>query len=162
MYYYLLLGSNISPERNLGRTIEEILINFQEGIIFPSVYTKPEKIKTKNVFMNTIMVIQSNLEKTALKKTLECIEEKLGRNRSDPKRSVKDRTCDIDILECSNSLEMALLSNTQDAYVKKILRSNYSHPGIKVFECSLTNNLSKVCYDPNTEELNISDLELSI
>jgi len=161
MYYYLLLGSNISPKNNLARTIEEILINFKEAITFSPVYTKPENMETRNVFMNTIMIIQSQLDKRTIKKKLESIEETLGRNRRDPERSLKDRTCDIDILKCSNKLDINILTSIQDAYIQKVIRGN-SSVEVRIFETPLSKGPRKLSYNISTEKLEVSNSELSI
>ena len=159
MYYYLLIGSNISPKKNMARAIEEILINFKEGIAFSPVYTKPENINTRNVFMNTIMIIQSELDKITVKKKLESIEEILGRDREDPERSLKDRTCDIDILKHSYKLDINLLTSMQGAYIQKVMRRK-SSVDLTVFDTPLPTVPCKLNYNILTKKLEVSKSEL--
>ena len=55
-------------------------------------------MNTKRDFLNALFIIQTSMSAEQLKQEFNRIEEALGRDRSDPQRSFKDRTIDIDIL----------------------------------------------------------------
>lgn len=97
-YYYLGLGSNIDPYTNVPRMLEALQMISPELAISSIIYTQPKGIVTQKRFLNLAARIQSDLSPEALKARFNTIETVMGRDRSDPNRSFKDRTADIDIL----------------------------------------------------------------
>lgn len=98
MYYVISIGSNIQPEQHVAAAISLLARDFGSLYLYQRVYTQAELVESTNVFINSVLVLKSTMPATALKAELCRIEEQLGRDRSDPKRSVKDRSCDLDIL----------------------------------------------------------------
>ena len=98
MYYVISIGSNIQPEHHLAAAIGLLAQDFGSLYLYQRVYTQAELVESTNVFINSVLVLNSLLPATELKVQLCRIEELLGRDRSDPKRSVKDRSCDLDII----------------------------------------------------------------
>ena len=98
---FLSLGSNIEPEKNVYEALK--LLSEQVRILEVStVYlTEPLLRKSQAKFYNCVVKIQTDLEPEALKsKTLQTIEEKLGRKKTKDKYA--SRTIDIDILLYGN------------------------------------------------------------
>ncbi len=97
-YYYLGLGSNIEPRINVPRMLEALQALSPELAISSIISTQPKGMVTQKRFLNLAARIQSELSPKALKAQFNAIETAMGRDRSDPDRSYKDRTADIDIL----------------------------------------------------------------
>lgn len=96
--YYLGLGSNIEPYTNVPRMLEALQRLSPELAVSSIISTQPKGIVTQKRFLNLAARIKSDLSPEALKAQFNTIERLLGRDRSDPNRSFKDRTADIDIL----------------------------------------------------------------
>ena len=95
MKYFLSLGSNINPKKNLDFAQEElnkILINIKSSSIHN---TKAEGFEGDD-FLNSIVCGETKDSFDELNKKLKSIEDAAGRNRSAPKFSA--RTLDIDIV----------------------------------------------------------------
>ena len=95
MKYFLSLGSNINPKKNLDFAQEElnkILINIKSSSIHN---TKAEGFEGDD-FLNSFVCGETKDSFDELNKKLKSIEDAAGRNRSAPKFSA--RTLDIDIV----------------------------------------------------------------
>lgn len=103
MWYLCGLGSNIEPEKNIGKAVLQLLERHGSLWLSPVVHTRPSGIDTNRCFLNALSVLFSPLSPVDFKRQLNQLEESLGRDRSDPLRSYKDRTIDIDILEYSRT-----------------------------------------------------------
>lgn len=126
-YYYLSLGSNIDPEVNSANMIKMLLQEFGVLVSFPFIYTQPEKIKSPNIFLNSVAIVLSPLDSSALKSRLNTIETRLGRDRNDPDKSIKDRPADIDILGCGETLDVDYFSAFEEPYI------NYGNKTLEAF-----------------------------
>jgi len=95
--YLCSMGANIAPEKNFERAQQRVA---QLGCVhFSSArYTQPVAIVTEHDFLNALFIIECELSAEQLKERFNSIEEELGRDRSDPLSSEKDRPMDIDIL----------------------------------------------------------------
>jgi len=98
MYYVISIGSNIQPEQHVAAAVSILTETFGSLYLYPRVYTQAQFVESNHVFINSVLVLQSSLAATELKQELCRIEELLGRDRTDPLRSVKDRSCDLDII----------------------------------------------------------------
>lgn len=98
MKYLCSLGSNIDPEMNIHNAKRHLKTLNGYCFFSQSIVTEPVDIETNNGFLNALFIINTPLNQTELKQQFNQIEEALGRDRSDPHRSIKDRTIDIDIL----------------------------------------------------------------
>ncbi|MEM9848947.1 MAG: 2-amino-4-hydroxy-6-hydroxymethyldihydropteridine diphosphokinase [Bacteroidota bacterium] len=96
--YFIGLGSNIEPEKNMLRMIAA-LFKWSAQVDLSKIYRfAPHKIVSDQYFLNAVVRIESSLSAEALKAQLVALEETLGRDRSDPNKKIKDRTADLDIL----------------------------------------------------------------
>ena len=98
MKYLCSLGSNIEPELHFSRA-KHYLAKLSEQIEFSrDISTQPVGMKTNHPFLNALFTLETTLSAEELKQEFNQIEALLGRDRSDPLCSVKDRPIDIDIL----------------------------------------------------------------
>lgn len=96
--YLCSLGSNIEPQIHFSQA-RKALEALSDDITFSrNIPTSPVDINTEKTFLNSLFIIKTPMTAKALKDEFNKIEELLGRDRSDPQRSIKDRTIDIDIL----------------------------------------------------------------
>lgn len=96
--FFLSLGSNQDPEKNVPLMVKALLQLSPSIDLSRVVRTKPIGFDSQLIFFNLAARIESPLDVQALKQRLVQLEEKLGRNRKDPNRKLKDRPADIDIL----------------------------------------------------------------
>lgn len=123
MYYVISIGSNIQPEQHLAAAIRLLVQGFGSLYLYQRVYTQAELVESTNVFINSVLVLRSELSATSLKAELCRIEEQLGRDRSDPKRSIKDRSCDLDILSCQQQWSEAWKTELTESYLQQVFDS---------------------------------------
>ncbi|WP_241968699.1 2-amino-4-hydroxy-6-hydroxymethyldihydropteridine diphosphokinase [Idiomarina tyrosinivorans] len=98
MRYLCSLGSNIQPEKHF-REVKQRLASLSSSIRYSrAIQTQPVDIDTSKQFLNALFIIESALPEAALKQSFNQIEILMGRDRSDPLSSQKDRPIDIDIL----------------------------------------------------------------
>lgn len=154
MYYYLSIGTNINPRLNAIKITKELCHNFGSTVIYPFNETTPENIKSNNCFLNSIAIIQSDLKELQIKRLLNDIECRLGRDRSDPNSSKKDRPADIDIIFRSEKLTLSKLIHhvrsvtymNDVLYEKKFV--DLSQEGLKI-----SNGPSTIDIDSSTSEI---------
>ncbi|MCK7458319.1 2-amino-4-hydroxy-6-hydroxymethyldihydropteridine diphosphokinase [Idiomarina aminovorans] len=96
--YLCSLGSNIEPQRNFSQAQAELKALSKTISFSRNIPTSPVNMNTDRNFLNALFIIQTPMTTEKLKSEFNRIEEALGRDRSDPQRSFKDRTIDIDIL----------------------------------------------------------------
>ncbi len=116
MIYYLSLGSNLAPTEHIARALRELSERYGTVLVLPIVRTQPCAINSNNGFLNTIAVISSDESSTALKSWLNRLEMEHGRDRSDPQRSHKDRTLDIDILLGQESFDFTVAESSHEHF----------------------------------------------
>ncbi|CAB0150277.1 hypothetical protein PSI9734_00831 [Pseudidiomarina piscicola] len=123
VYVYLCsMGANIAPEKNFARA-KLLLSDLGQVNYSPAEYTRPVAINTEHDFLNALFLIQTELSQQQLKQHFNAIEETLGRDRSDPLCSEKDRPMDIDILgTLSNDEAQAVWLEVPD-YLQKMSTS---------------------------------------
>ncbi len=92
---YLGLGSNQNAKRNMATGIAELEKAFGEVRISP-IYRSPAVGFSGEDFLNAAAVVQTDMSVGELKAWLTALEDRHGRDRSQPKFS--DRSLDIDIL----------------------------------------------------------------
>lgn len=118
MIFYLSLGSNLAPEKNIGLALYELCERYQTALVLPIVHTEPCAIHSTNGFLNSIALIASNESTSELKNWLNQLECAHGRDRTDPNRSAKDRTLDIDILAQQPTLDFSITETFSEPYVQ--------------------------------------------
>lgn len=129
MYFYLSLGSNIDAEKSAAEILRRLCLQFGSVAAYPFRYTKPEGVVSDELFLNAIAVVRTELNSGEVKARLNQIEEAMGRDRSDPQRSTKSRTADIDILASSASFNLEIFEQAKEAYVRTCY--HLGGPGIR-------------------------------
>jgi 2-amino-4-hydroxy-6-hydroxymethyldihydropteridine diphosphokinase len=98
-FYFIALGSNIRPYDNAPLMLDNLLTLSPTIDISPIIVTEPVGMPgSRNIFLNLVVRICSELSAHDLKEYLKSVEIKLGRDRSDPLSKVKDRVADMDVL----------------------------------------------------------------
>lgn len=128
-YYYLALGSNLSPARNIARGLSLLQAQFNYLLVWPVVETPPTAMKSDKHFYNTLVIVRSALSPATLKAQCNQIETALGRDRSDPLSSQKDRPLDIDVLAQQARLEPTITNEFDEPYVRQVLHAGQQPNG---------------------------------
>ena len=89
------LGSNINPEHNIRLAIAELRQQFGEIVISPVYQTAAVGFDGED-FLNLVVSLHTALPVQAIVAELKAIEDRIGRDRSQPKFSA--RAIDLDIL----------------------------------------------------------------
>lgn len=102
----LLLGSNLGPR---SRKLDDAcnLIDKHAGKItkHSSVYeSEPWGFQDENKFLNQVVFIETQMEPVALLRTLQNLEDELGKVRTSQEESYSSRIIDIDILFYHNEI----------------------------------------------------------
>ncbi|RTR37241.1 hypothetical protein EKG38_20120 [Shewanella canadensis] len=121
MFYYLSIGTNITPELNAVSITSALCQNFGVVIGFPFIYTEPVGIESEHRFLNSLAVIESAKELGDIKQMTNSIETSLGRDRTALDCSLVDRVADIDIVTCSDKLDFSLFLSSRESYVSSLL-----------------------------------------
>ena len=95
----LSLGSNLDPANQLKSCLDALLLNFRD-LSLSSVFESEAVGFDGDNFLNMVVGIETDLPLEDLSALLKGIEDKHGRDRSQPKFS--GRTLDIDILTYDN------------------------------------------------------------
>lgn len=123
MYYVISIGSNIQPEQHVAAAVSALATTFGSLYLYQRVYTQAQLVESNHVFINSVLVLSSTLTATELKAQLCQIEESLGRDRSDPHRSVKDRSCDLDIIWHQELWSDAWKTELTESYIQQVFDS---------------------------------------
>jgi|WetSurMetagenome_2_1015567.scaffolds.fasta_scaffold25368_6 2-amino-4-hydroxy-6-hydroxymethyldihydropteridine diphosphokinase len=98
MHYFLSIGSNLNPEKNIILILEQ-LFNFSAHLLVSKIILTPaEGFISNNHFLNTCIYFKSDFDPIELKKHFNRIETQLGRDRNAPDRAKQDHPADIDII----------------------------------------------------------------
>lgn len=154
MYFYLSIGTNINPEENAANIIINLCHHFGKVTLLPFVYTKPELISSSSIFLNGLAIIESDLSDKEVKHILNTIEIKLGRNRNDPLKSIKDRPADIDILLQADKHHISLFDTFTDKYIKACLPPN-TPADLSVYGLPAHQGATTVHLDSTTSQISI-------
>ena len=96
--YLLGIGSNIDPYDNTQQIITLLLAHYPKLSLSRVLSIPPIGMNSNRDFLNVAVFIETNDTTESLKAVCNSIEIKLGRNRNDPDRKMKDRPADLDIL----------------------------------------------------------------
>lgn len=157
MFYYLSLGSNILPEENSVNMIRALLEEFTEGVFYPFIYTQPEDIDSQNVFLNSLAVIFSHKTPEEFKGILNNIETKLGRNRKDPDKSIKDRPADIDILSIHDRYDTHIFDAAEEIYISDIISNSVSRADLQIYGLPSTQGPTTIHLESGSGNIRIVD-----
>jgi len=145
MWYLCGLGSNIDPEQNLVRTVTNLLESHGSLWLSPIIHTRPQGMETDRPFLNALVIVFSPLSPEKLKARFNQLEESLGRDRSDPLCSLKDRPIDVDILEFSESgrfigqkIEEPYYQRLFDGQIENSVRASLTVAGHTLGQASAT------------------------
>ena len=158
MYYYLSLGTNIDPQLNAVAMVKSIICEFGSIYLFPFVSTEPVNICTSNTFLNSICVIQSNLDNGTVKEITNKIEVQLGRKKFDILSGQKDTEADIDIIMSSDYLIELRNLHVKEPYVDAVLISDsIKRVDLKPFGLPSIYRPSTINFDTRTRQVVIVD-----
>ncbi len=97
MRMFVSLGSNIDPERNLGRAVAELAARFKLVAASRVYRTAPVGDAEQADFWNLAAELDCDLAPPEVQRVLRAVESQLGRTR-DPKRKYGPRTIDLDLV----------------------------------------------------------------
>ena len=122
-YYFISLGSNIDPARNLALMLDQLLQLSNEVVLSRIIQTTAEGFETERLFLNAVARIQCHLPADELKVALNRIETELGRDRNDPRSKRKDRVADLDILFPLSEMDCTVTTDLlpPESYVRPLL-----------------------------------------
>lgn len=162
MLYFLSLGTNIEPRANAVVMVRSLIKEFGDVVLFPFVETSPVDIKSRYQFLNSICVIETELSEEALKVKTNQIEINMGRDRSDPHSSSKDRPADIDIMmhSAQGVDEGALLSD--EVYINAVINSRpNARVDLTTHGLPAINRPTAINLDANTGEIVIVENKIN-
>ena len=116
----LSLGSNLDPANHLKSCLDALLLNFRD-LSLSSVFESEAVGFTGDNFLNMVVGFETDLELPDLSRLLKGIEDKHGRDRTQPRFS--GRTLDIDILTYAslagefNGIRLPRAEITENAFV---------------------------------------------
>lgn len=131
------LGSNIDRERNIRCAINELRDHYGDLTISPVYQTEAVGFDGDD-FLNLVVCFETNDSVRSVWKTLKDIEDRIGRDRAQPKFSA--RTIDLDLLAYAdlvvdeNGLQIPRHEILQNAFVLKPLSDimgNELHPQLE-------------------------------
>lgn len=126
--YYLGLGSNLQPALHFSTALDKLQAQFGTLLVWPAITTPPVAINTPHAFVNTLVVLHSDWSPTQLKCWTNALEERCGRDRSDPQRAHKDRPLDIDILAQQSQLDLQILDQFSEPYIRAVIAAGGAQP----------------------------------
>ncbi len=106
--FFLGIGSNIDPKKNIPACLELLKKNFSVTKISSIYETEPVGPAGKAKFWNLAVRIETELDAKTLEMEVQRLEERLGRKR-DPANKFAARTIDIDLLPQPGFEEQAFL-----------------------------------------------------
>ena len=110
MIFYLSIGSNIEPEKNISFAIKK-LNELLEDLIQSSIIISKAEGFIGDDFHNLVVSGRSNLTFNEMNKQLKAIEDLADRNRDVPKFS--SRTLDIDITLITDKNQKIILESDE-------------------------------------------------
>ena len=110
MIFYLSIGSNIEPEKNISFAIKK-LNELLEDLIQSSIIISKAEGFIGDDFHNLVVSGRSNLTFNEMNKQLKAIEDLADRNRDVPKFS--SRTLDIDITLITDKNQQIVFENDE-------------------------------------------------
>lgn len=99
MHRYLIsIGSNLDPEHHIPEAVRRLRAFASELIVGHAYASDAVGFATPHRFVNLAAYLVCDLDTVALKRRFNAIETELGRDRSAPDSSRRDRSIDLDIL----------------------------------------------------------------
>lgn len=116
MFYFCSLGSNIEPANNVAKALDALTRLTNDLTLSPLIQTEPHGMSSSHPFYNALFWFESEEDAESIKADFNAIETRLGRDRSDPSKKLKDRPIDLDILYAGPRKALASLS-VEDPYL---------------------------------------------
>lgn len=104
MIYLGSIGSNLQPQQHVPWAVAELVELGSWLRLSAVIFTLPAAMNSPFRFANALFLLDCPLAPAALKARFNALEGGHGRDRSDPARSVKDRTLDLDLLAVAPTL----------------------------------------------------------
>ncbi|MGL6626476.1 2-amino-4-hydroxy-6-hydroxymethyldihydropteridine diphosphokinase [Aeromonas jandaei] len=123
MFYLCSIGSNLDPNSHVTKVLEELTSRFGRLQTSSVISTKPVGMHSSHDFLNCLLILESELDASALKQAFVAMEVGHGRDRSDPLCKVHDRPLDIDILASNPHGDFA--AEQVDSYLIELLAELY-------------------------------------
>ena len=117
------IGSNIDADKNIPAMLRLLEADVQIIQVSQMVRTKPIGIADQADFTNGAVRIKTEMSLTKLSAYLKALEDRMGRDRSQPKFG--PRNIDLDILIWNNTIV------DQDYYTRDFLRNSASELGFE-------------------------------
>ncbi len=115
------VGSNIDPEKNISRVVELLFHEFNVIQVSEWLRTAPVGIINQADFLNGAVKIETIMEMEQLRQCLKKLEDRLGRDRRQPKFG--PRCIDLDILIWNGEIV------DKDYYTRDFLRKSAAELG---------------------------------
>lgn len=157
MFYYLSIGSNIDSKNNAIEIVRRLSQLFGPIVLYPFRYTRPENVESPVDFLNTIAVVYGCDGPEGTKEKLNRLEEGLGRDRTDPNRSVKPRTADLDILYFSQEYQAEYFARIDIAYVRCCYELHGTQPTLAHKGLNAQQRAAAINLDASTGEIVITE-----
>ena len=120
MWYLCGMGSNIDPAGNLPRALARLSQAFGTLRVSEVIHTPPYGMCSPNSFLNALVMFATDQSQPQLKAWLNQLEIELGRDRTHPQSSTRDRPMDIDILAVSEQPSFAEVT-LEEPYFRQLL-----------------------------------------
>lgn len=118
------IGSNIDADKNIADMLRLLEVDVQIIQVSQMVRTKPIGIADQADYTNGAVRIKTEMSLTDLSVYLKALEDRMGRDRSQPKFG--PRNIDLDILIWNNTIV------DQDYYTRDFLRNSAAELGFKI------------------------------
>lgn len=118
------IGSNIDADKNIPDMLRLLGVDVQIIQVSQMVRTKPIGIADQADYTNGAVRIKTEMSLTDLSVYLKALEDRMGRDRSQPKFG--PRNIDLDILIWNNTIV------DQDYYTRDFLRNSAAELGFKI------------------------------
>lgn len=118
------IGSNIDADKNIPDMLRLLGVDVQIIQVSQMVRTKPIGITDQADYTNGAVRIKTEMSLTDLSVYLKALEDRMGRDRSQPKFG--PRNIDLDILIWNNTIV------DQDYYTRDFLRNSAAELGFKI------------------------------
>lgn len=118
------IGSNIDADKNIPDMLRLLEVDVQIIQVSQMVRTKPIGITDQADYTNGAVRIKTEMSLTDLSVYLKALEDRMGRDRSQPKFG--PRNIDLDILIWNNTIV------DQDYYTRDFLRNSAAELGFKI------------------------------
>lgn len=125
--YFIGLGANLAPEKNVASVLELLLQSFDELAVSRIVYTEPVGIASVAPFVNCVLFVPTRMPASVLKAHCNAIEIALGRDRAHPLRKLKDRPADLDILQFTDDVSALEHMLVDECYLRPLANELLSY-----------------------------------